>query len=64
MGVLVDALQGGLIEHATFKTPFQVFLVDSSYHVLFEGSVAGIVLAVVYERVVQRHPGSTGEDAP
>ncbi len=41
MGVLFDALQGGLIEVATFKMPFAVFLVDSGYHVLFEGPARG-----------------------
>ena len=58
MGVLFDALQGGLIEYATFRMPFQAFLVDSAYHVLVEGTVAGLVLALVYQRVVERRPAA------
>jgi hypothetical protein len=27
--------------------PFMVFVVDSGYHVLIEGSIAGLVLALV-----------------
>ena len=48
MGVVFDALQGGLIEVATFKMPFVVFLVDSGYHVFIEGTIAGLILAAVY----------------
>ena len=51
MGVVFDATQGGIIEVATFEMPLSVFLVDSSYHVLVEGSVAGLVLAAVYQRL-------------
>lgn len=47
MGILWDALQGGIIEVATFNMPFMVFVVDSGYHVLVEGSIAGLVLAFV-----------------
>ena len=47
MGFLWDGLQGGIIEVATFKMPFMVFVVDSGYHTLVEGSIAGIVLALV-----------------
>lgn len=50
MGVVFDALQGGIIEYATFKMPFVVFVVDSSYHVFVEGSVAGLLLAWSYQR--------------
>ena len=50
MGVLFDALQGGIIEVATFNMPFAVFLVDSGYHVLIEGSIAGLVLALVSKK--------------
>jgi cell shape-determining protein MreD len=31
MGFVWDALQGGIIEVATFKMPFVVFLVDSGF---------------------------------
>lgn len=47
MGIIFDALQGGIIEVATFKMPFVVFVVDSGYHVFVEGSMAGLVLAFV-----------------
>lgn len=47
MGFLWDGLQGGIIEVATFKMPFIVFVVDTGYHALVEGSIAGIVLALV-----------------
>jgi hypothetical protein len=50
MGVIWDALQGGIIEVATFNMPFIVFVVDSGYHVLVEGSIAGVILHVVSRR--------------
>ena len=50
MGVLFDALQGGIIEVATFNMPFIVFIVDSGYHVFIEGSIAGLVLAFVSKK--------------
>jgi len=50
MGVLFDALQGGIIEIATFQMPMEVFFVDSGYHVFVEGSVAGLLLAAVQGR--------------
>lgn len=50
MGVLFDALQGGIIEVATFNMPIAVFFVDSGYHVLIEGSIAGLILAFVSKK--------------
>ncbi len=50
MGFLWDGLQGGLIEVATFTMPFQVFLLDSSYHVL-EGIIAGLIIGVLYNKL-------------
>jgi hypothetical protein len=50
MGILWDALQGGIIEVATFNMPFIVFVVDSGYHVFVEGSIAGLVLAFVSKK--------------
>ena len=50
MGVIFDALQGGIIEVATFNMPFIVFVVDSGYHVFVEGSIAGLVLAFVSKK--------------
>ena len=50
MGFVWDALQGGIIEVATFKMPFMVFVVDSGYHVFVEGTLAGVILAVVAKR--------------
>lgn len=49
MGFLWDGLQGGLIEVATFKMPFIVFAVDSTYHTL-EGVLAGVIIAALYRR--------------
>ena len=50
MGIVFDALQGGIIEYATFKMPFIVFVVDSSYHVLIEGTVAGLIVGLTYRK--------------
>ncbi len=50
MGVVFDALQGGIIEYATFNLPFAVFVVDSSYHVFVEGSLAGLALGLIHRR--------------
>jgi hypothetical protein len=50
MGIIWDALQGGIIEVATFNMPFIVFVVDSGYHVFVEGSIAGLVLAFVSKK--------------
>ena len=50
MGILWDALQGGIVEVATFNMPFIVFVVDSSYHVFIEGSIAGLILAMVSKK--------------
>jgi cell shape-determining protein MreD len=50
MGIIWDALQGGIIETATFKIPFIVFVVDSGYHVLVEGSIAGLILYFVSKK--------------
>lgn len=54
MGVLFDALQGGIIEVATFPIPLEVFLVDSSYHVFIEGSITGLLAAAVTSRFEAR----------
>jgi hypothetical protein len=49
MGVLFDALQGGIIEVATFEgMPLEVFVVDSSYHVFVEGVLGGLIVASVF----------------
>jgi hypothetical protein len=50
MGILWDALQGGIIEVATLNMPFIVFVIDSGYHVLIEGTIAGLVLALVSKK--------------
>ncbi len=58
MGIVFDALQGGIIEYATMRLPFAVFAVDTAYHVLVEGPLAGLVLAVAYRRWWPQHrPG-------
>lgn len=60
MGFLWDALQGGIIEVATFKMPFVVFVVDSGYHVFVEGSIAGLILGLVAKKWP---PGLPAHDA-
>ena len=52
-GFLWDGLQGGLIEVATFKMPFIVFLVDSTYHIL-EGALAGLIISIVYLKFLKK----------
>lgn len=51
LGFLWDALQGGLIEFATFRMPWEVVAVDSSYHVV-EGVITAWVLSLFYKRFV------------
>ena len=51
IGFLWDGLQGGLIEYATLKMPFEVFLVDSSYHTA-EGALTALILSLFYRRYV------------
>ena len=46
-GFLWDALQGGIIEYATYNVSLVAMLVDSTYHVL-EGIVAGAILGAFY----------------
>ena len=49
IGFLWDGLQGGIIEVATFKMPFVVFVYDSGYHTL-EGILAAWILARFYKQ--------------
>jgi hypothetical protein len=46
-GFLWDALQGGLIEYATYNVSLVAMLVDSTYHAL-EGVLAGVIIGAVY----------------
>ena len=46
-GVLWDALQGGIIEYATYNVALGAMLLDSSYHAL-EGALAGSILGALY----------------
>jgi hypothetical protein len=46
-GVLWDALQGGIIEYATYHVSLAAMLVDSSYHAL-EGVLCGAILGLFY----------------
>lgn len=69
MGVLFDALQGGIIEVGTFEgMPLEVFFVDSGYHVLIEGVLGGLVTAAVFhwrhERAGARIPSGTVARTP
>lgn len=51
MGFFWEALQGGIIEVATFKMPGKVFWVDSTYHVI-EGALTMLILAFFYAKFV------------
>jgi hypothetical protein len=46
-GFLWDALQGGIIEYATYNVSLAAMLVDSSYHAL-EGVLAGAIIGLFY----------------
>jgi hypothetical protein len=46
-GFLWDALQGGIIEFATYNVGLPAMLVDSSYHVI-EGVLAGTLIGALY----------------
>ncbi len=46
-GFLWDALQGGLIEYATYNVSLGAMLVDSTYHT-FEGVLAGCILGAFF----------------
>jgi hypothetical protein len=48
-GFLWDALQGGIIEYATYHVALGAMLLDSTYHAL-EGVLAGTILGAVYRR--------------
>jgi hypothetical protein len=47
-GFLWDALQGGLIEYATYNVTLPAMLVDSTYHTL-EGVLAGCIIGAIYK---------------
>jgi len=49
IGFLWDALQGGIIEYATFNMPIEVVFVDSGFHIL-EGAYTAIILAFFYSK--------------
>jgi len=49
IGFLWDALQGGIIEYATFNMPLEVVAVDSSFHLL-EGAYTALILAYFYKK--------------
>lgn len=54
VGFLWDALQGGIIEFATFKMPIEVVFVDSSFHML-EGVYTALILAFFYNKFVNKN---------
>lgn len=59
LGILFDALQGGIIEVATFEgMDLDVFVLDSSYHVFIEGSITGLICAAVFARATRRARGT------
>jgi hypothetical protein len=47
MGFLWDALQGGIIEYATYNVSLPAMLVDSAYHTV-EGVLAGSIIGWFY----------------
>jgi len=47
-GFLWDALQGGIIEYATYHVALGAMLVDSAYHTL-EGVLAGSIVGALYK---------------
>jgi hypothetical protein len=47
-GFLWDALQGGLIEYATYNVSLAAMLVDSAYHTV-EGVLAGTIIGAIYK---------------
>jgi len=49
IGFLWDALQGGIIEYATFKMPIEVVFVDSGFHII-EGAYTALILAFFYSK--------------
>lgn len=51
IGFLWDALQGGIIEYATFKMPIEVVFVDSTFHVI-EGAYTAMILAFFYNKFI------------
>ena len=52
-GVLWDALQGGIIEFATYNVSLTAMVVDSTYHAL-EGVLAGSIIGAVYRSPARR----------
>jgi hypothetical protein len=52
-GFLWDALQGGIIEYATYNVSLVAMLVDSTYHVL-EGVLTGVVIGACYRPPPER----------
>jgi len=46
-GFLWDALQGGLIEYATYNIALPAMLLDSAYHTV-EGALAGTIIGAIY----------------
>ncbi|MDB4965244.1 MAG: hypothetical protein JWN44_933 [Myxococcales bacterium] len=54
-GFLWDALQGGIIEYATYNVSLPSMLVDSAYHT-FEGALAGTIIGAFYRPVTAGGP--------
>ena len=46
-GFLWDALQGGIIEYATYNVSLSAMLLDSAYHTV-EGALAGSIIGALY----------------
>lgn len=56
-GFLWDALQGGIIEYATYNVGLAAMLVDSAYHTL-EGVLAGAIIGLLYRAPVGAGAGA------
>lgn len=63
-GFLWDALQGGIVEYATYNVSLSAMLVDSAYHTA-EGVLAGCLIALVYRPLSASLPagGSSSRDS-
>ena len=55
-GFLWDALQGGIIEYATYNVSLPAMLVDSVYHTA-EGMLAGVIIGALYRPAPGTRPG-------
>jgi len=60
-GFMWDALQGGIIEYATYHVSLAAMLVDSAYHTL-EGALAGSIIGGLYRPAAAAGEPTSGSD--